>query len=138
MVSGKEAKRVGIWIRVSTEDQVRGESPETHERRARLYAEAKGWNVVEVYRLDAMSGKAVRDCMPCSQLHSESPLSAYPVGLCGVAADNGCIRATASLGRESSPLQCSTGSTCGCSICYPASAYDSARRSRTSKGSNTA
>ncbi len=55
------AKRVGIWIRVSTEDQVRGESPEHHERRARLYAEAKGWNVVEVYRLDAMSGKAVRD-----------------------------------------------------------------------------
>ena len=30
-------KRVGIWIRVSTEDQVRGESPEHHERRARLF-----------------------------------------------------------------------------------------------------
>jgi site-specific DNA recombinase len=60
--SEKEAgKRVGIWIRVSTEDQVRGESPETHERRARLYAEAKGWNVVEVYRLDAVSGKTVKD-----------------------------------------------------------------------------
>jgi site-specific DNA recombinase len=55
------AKRVGIWIRVSTEDQVRGESPETHERRARLYAEAKGWNVLEVYRLDAVSGKTVKD-----------------------------------------------------------------------------
>jgi site-specific DNA recombinase len=54
-------KRVGIWIRVSTEDQVRGESPEHHERRARLYAEAKGWNVVEVYRLDAVSGKTVKD-----------------------------------------------------------------------------
>jgi len=56
-----ESKRVGIWLRVSTEDQVRGESPETHERRARLYAEAKGWNVVEVYRLDAVSGKTVKD-----------------------------------------------------------------------------
>lgn len=56
-----QAKRVGIWIRVSTEDQVRGESPEHHERRARLYAEAKEWNIVEVYRLDALSGKAVRD-----------------------------------------------------------------------------
>lgn len=54
-------KRIGIWLRVSTEDQVRGESPETHERRARLYAEAKGWNVVEVYRLDAVSGKTVRE-----------------------------------------------------------------------------
>lgn len=55
------AKRVGIWIRVSTEEQVKGESPEHHERRARLYAEAKGWNVVEVYRLDALSGKTVKD-----------------------------------------------------------------------------
>lgn len=54
-------KRVGIWLRVSTEDQVRGESPETHERRARLYAEAKGWSVVEVYRLDAVSGKTVKE-----------------------------------------------------------------------------
>lgn len=52
-------KEVGIWIRVSTEDQVRGESPEHHEKRARAYAEAKGWHVVEVYRLDAVSGKAV-------------------------------------------------------------------------------
>src|SRR5258707_332163 len=56
-----EVKQVGIWIRVSTEDQVRGESPETHERRARLYAEAKGWNIVELYRLDAISGKTVKD-----------------------------------------------------------------------------
>lgn len=41
MARDQKAKRVGIWIRVSTEDQVRGESPETHERRARSYAEAK-------------------------------------------------------------------------------------------------
>lgn len=54
-----ETKRVGIWIRVSTEDQVRGESPEHHEKRARAYAEARGWEVVEVFRLDAVSGKAV-------------------------------------------------------------------------------
>ena len=52
-------KRVGIWIRVSTEDQVRGESPEHHERRARLYAEAREWQVKEVYQLDATSGKSV-------------------------------------------------------------------------------
>lgn len=54
-------KNVGIWIRVSTEMQVRGESPEHHEKRARLYAEAKGWNVVEVYRLEAISGKSVME-----------------------------------------------------------------------------
>lgn len=59
MKTSQAAKRVGIWIRVSTEDQVRGESPEHHERRARLYAESKGWNVVQVYRLDGLSGKSV-------------------------------------------------------------------------------
>jgi site-specific DNA recombinase len=52
-------KHIGIWVRVSTEDQVRGESPEHHHRRAEAYAQAKGWEVVEVYRLEAVSGKAV-------------------------------------------------------------------------------
>src|SRR2546430_17657199 len=52
------AKSVGLWIRVSTEDQARGESPEHHERRGRAYAEARGWTVREVYRLGAVSGKA--------------------------------------------------------------------------------
>ena len=55
----REPKQVGLWIRVSTEDQVKGESPEHHERRARLYAESKEWNVVEVYRLDGVSGKDI-------------------------------------------------------------------------------
>lgn len=52
-------KQVGIWIRVSTEDQAQGDSPEHHEKRARLYAESKGWTVTEVYHLEAVSGKAV-------------------------------------------------------------------------------
>ena len=30
----KQKKRVGVWIRVSTEDQARGDSPEYHEKRA--------------------------------------------------------------------------------------------------------
>lgn len=54
-----DTKAVGIWVRVSTEDQVRGESPEHHERRARLYAESKGWRVTTVFSLDAVSGKSV-------------------------------------------------------------------------------
>lgn len=54
-------KKIGIWIRVSTEMQVKGESPEHHEKRARLYAEAKGWDVTEVYRLEAISGKSVME-----------------------------------------------------------------------------
>jgi len=55
----QKAKPVGIWIRVSTEDQVKGESPEHHERRARYYAESKGWNVTTVFNLEAVSGKSV-------------------------------------------------------------------------------
>src|SRR5579872_428300 len=52
-------KVVGIWVRVSTEDQARGESPEHHEKRARHYSEAKGWKVEEVYDLSGVSGKSV-------------------------------------------------------------------------------
>lgn len=52
-------KSVGIWIRVSTEDQARGDSPEHHEKRARYYAEGRGWEVKEVYHLEAVSGKTV-------------------------------------------------------------------------------
>lgn len=54
-------KNIGIWIRVSTEMQVDSESPEHHEKRGRLYAEAKGWDVIEVYRLEAVSGKSVME-----------------------------------------------------------------------------
>lgn len=61
MAKAETSKRVGIWIRVSTEDQVRGESPETHERRARAYADSRDWQVAEVYRLDAVSGKTVKE-----------------------------------------------------------------------------
>ncbi len=57
--SAERPKTVGIWIRVSTEDQARGESPAVHEKRARLYAEAKGWNVYALYDLAGVSGKAV-------------------------------------------------------------------------------
>jgi site-specific DNA recombinase len=52
-------KRVGIWIRVSTEDQAKGESPEIHEARARMYAESKNWEIVTVYHLEGVSGKGV-------------------------------------------------------------------------------
>jgi len=56
-----ETKNVGIWIRVSTDFQVKDDAPEHHEQRARYYAQAKGWNIVEVYRLDGLSGKSVME-----------------------------------------------------------------------------
>lgn len=58
-MQAKENKYVGIWIRVSTEDQAKGDSPEHHEQRARQYADFKGWHIREVYHLEAVSGKAL-------------------------------------------------------------------------------
>ena len=43
-------KRIGIWIRVSTEVQKRGDSPEHHLERAKQYADLKEWEVVEEYQ----------------------------------------------------------------------------------------
>ena len=56
-----ETKNVGIWIRVSTEDEANGESPQHHEQRARQYAEFNGWKVKEVYDLAGISGKSVME-----------------------------------------------------------------------------
>lgn len=50
---------LGIWIRVSTDMQVKDESPEHHELQAKHYINAKGWNLVKIYRLDGISGKTV-------------------------------------------------------------------------------
>lgn len=74
-----EPKRVGIWLRISAEDitkrdtvekrsraderaaqaHAESEALEHHEQRARFYAQAKGWQVIEVYRLGVVSGKSV-------------------------------------------------------------------------------
>jgi site-specific DNA recombinase len=54
-----ENKKVGVWIRVSTEDQARGDSPLHHLERAKMYASVKGWEIVSEYHLEGVSGKAV-------------------------------------------------------------------------------
>lgn len=56
-----KAKSVGLWIRVSTEDQAAGESPKHHEARGRHYAAAREWDVAELYDLAGVSGKAVME-----------------------------------------------------------------------------
>jgi len=61
LIPRSETKSVGIWIRVSTEDQAQGESPEHHEHRAREYAKFNGWKVKEVYDLAGVSGKTVME-----------------------------------------------------------------------------
>ncbi len=66
--SPSPAKSVGIWIRVSTEDQAKGESPAIHEARAREYAKWNGWKVVEVYDLAGVSGKTVMEHPECKRM----------------------------------------------------------------------
>ncbi len=61
-------KSVGIWIRVSTDDQAKGDSPEHHEERARAYAKSRGWNVKEIYDLAGQSGKAVMQHPECKRM----------------------------------------------------------------------
>lgn len=78
--SDQSTKEVGIWVRVSTEDQVKGESPEHHERRARFYAESKGWKVATVFNLDAISGKSVMG-LPETQRMLEAIRSGKITGL---------------------------------------------------------
>src|SRR5664280_2809565 len=56
-----QKKPVGIWIRVSSEDQARVESPQHHEARGREYAKFNGWKLVEVYNLAGVSGKTVME-----------------------------------------------------------------------------
>ena len=78
-------KSVGIWIRVSTDDQAKGESPEHHEKRARAYAEAQGWQVVEVYHLEGVSGKAVSS-------HPEAERMRYSFGYAKLTRRSGKFR----------------------------------------------
>jgi len=62
---------VGIWIRVSTEEQARGETPKNHELKARMYAQFKGWKVVEKYDLSGVSGKSVLDHPECQRMMAD-------------------------------------------------------------------
>jgi len=61
-----DAKQVGLWIRVSSDMQVEADSPEVHLKRAQDYCADRGFEVAEVYRLDAVSGKAIWD-LPIAQ-----------------------------------------------------------------------
>jgi site-specific DNA recombinase len=59
MTNTTDRKIVGIWVRVSTEEAGKGESPVIHEHRARSYAQTRNWQVFTVYHLEGVSGKSV-------------------------------------------------------------------------------
>ncbi len=61
MKDNRAPKDIGILIRVSSEDQAKGESPAHHLERAKDYAASRGWTVKEVYDLAGISGKSVEE-----------------------------------------------------------------------------
>ena len=64
-------KNIGVWIRVSSEDQARGESPAHHLERARHSAAGRGWNIKEVYDLAGISGKSVKEHPECQRMMAD-------------------------------------------------------------------
>jgi len=55
-----EAAKAVAYIRVSTEEQAReGVSLDAQETRARAYCEAKGWELVRIYKDEGQSGKSL-------------------------------------------------------------------------------
>ena len=64
-------KEVGVWIRVSSDDQAKGESPAHHLERARATAAARGWKIKEVYDLAGVSGKSVKDHSECKRMMAD-------------------------------------------------------------------
>lgn len=66
-------KRVVIYIRVSTQEQVvEGHSIEAQEVRAREYAERMGYEVVEVYIDEGLSGKSTKHRAAYQQMMSDA------------------------------------------------------------------
>jgi len=64
-------KKVGIWIRVSSDEQAKGEGPEHHLARARARAALEGWDIKEVYNLSGVSGKSVKEHAECQRMMAD-------------------------------------------------------------------
>ncbi len=64
-------KKVGVWIRTSTDLESQKEAPEHHLERAKSYCEYKQWDIVKVYDLTATSGKSVLDLPQTKEMLSD-------------------------------------------------------------------
>ncbi|WP_430408778.1 recombinase family protein [Kordia sp.] len=64
-------KKVAIWIRVSTQMQAQGQSPENHLKDAQMYAKLKKYDVVTVYDLAGVSGANVMEHPECQRMLSD-------------------------------------------------------------------
>ena len=56
-----DALRVALYTRVSTDNQAKSDSPEHHLLRAKDYARVHDFDVREVYHLEGVSGKSVKE-----------------------------------------------------------------------------
>ncbi|WP_299208177.1 recombinase family protein [uncultured Dokdonia sp.] len=52
-------KKIGVWIRVSDPKQVQKDGHVHQEIRARDFVKSRDWEIVKIYRLEAMTGKSV-------------------------------------------------------------------------------
>lgn len=52
----RKARPVGLWVRVSTDMQVKADSPANQLARLREYVKSKGWKETALYQLDGVSG----------------------------------------------------------------------------------
>ncbi|CAG1771697.1 partial DNA-invertase hin, partial [uncultured bacterium] len=62
---------VGIWIRVSTDDQKNSDSPEIHELRAKEFCKQHKYKVVKTYDLAGISGKSVMNNPECKRMFAD-------------------------------------------------------------------
>lgn len=59
---------VGVWIRVSTDDQKNSDSPEIHELRAKDFCKHQKHKIVKTYNLAGISGKSVMNNPECKRM----------------------------------------------------------------------
>jgi DNA invertase Pin-like site-specific DNA recombinase len=58
------SNRAAIYVRVSSEDQVKGSGLEVQERECKAYAARHGYEVAAVFRDDGISGTFGADARP--------------------------------------------------------------------------
>ena len=62
---------IGVWIRVSTDDQAKSDSPEIHELRAKEFCKQNKYKITRTYDLSGVSGKSVLKHPKCEQMFAD-------------------------------------------------------------------
>ncbi len=62
---------IGVWIRVSTDDQAKSDSPEIHALRAKEFCRQQKYKIVKTYDLSGVSGKSVLKNAECMKMFAD-------------------------------------------------------------------